>query len=484
MIPILYEASETAFTTNGLGRLRDAISCRVVEERNSVYELDLEYPVDGAHYDLITPGRIIYATHDESETPEPFDIVSISRPISGVIEVHAVHISYRLTGITCYGSNINTLQDAFTMFAGAEPENPFSFSTDITTSAYMASADGTPRSVREFMGGVEGSVLDTWGGEYTFTGFEVKLEKSRGVLRDFAIRYGVNMTEYQEDTDYSNTYTSCIPYWTGTDSNGASVIVKGNRVDLGETAYNGRNVCVPLDLTDKFEAEPTTAQLENEALSYMQANNANTPAQTIDVNFARLQDLGYTQYNNLLTCNLCDTVDVIYPYGNATGRYKVVSTTWDVLQDRYEEMTLGTLHTSLSEALGIEKALEQMTSGSGTFTPTAVTFSGSKTSFTSGTSLKTLSVDETLASGLWVVMASARYPSNATGYRALQIVADGSGVNVSLVQQPAGGTGNVDIFTACIVEKTASWVLDLNGRQNSGNSVTVDWYIRAVKIAE
>ena len=68
MIPILYDTNETEFTSNGLGRLRDAISVKVVEERNSIYECDFEYPVDGVIYDLIQVGRIIGVSHDESTT--------------------------------------------------------------------------------------------------------------------------------------------------------------------------------------------------------------------------------------------------------------------------------------------------------------------------------------------------------------------------------------------------------------------------------
>ena len=62
MIPILYDKTETAFISNGLGRLRDCISCIVSEERNGIYECDFEYPVDGANYNLIQVGRIIGVT--------------------------------------------------------------------------------------------------------------------------------------------------------------------------------------------------------------------------------------------------------------------------------------------------------------------------------------------------------------------------------------------------------------------------------------
>lgn len=361
MIPILYEASETTFTSNGLGRLRDILVARCVEERNGVFELDFDYPVDGAHYDEIKAGRIVYATHDDTGIPQPFDIVSYSRPINGVVSVHCVHVSYRQTGLTVYGTNINSLSDAFAMLANAEPNNPFTYSADFSSSAFMASADGTPRTVRQFLGGIEGSILDTYGGEYEFDGFNVILHKERGVVRDWSIRYGVNMTEYNEDADFFGTYTSCVPYWTGTDTNGADVRVVGDRVDYSGDSYNGRNDCVPLDLTDKFETKPTKAQVEAEALRVMNAQRPNLPATTIEVNFLRLQDAGITGFDQLLACHLCDTVNVVYPFGNATGQYKIVRTEWDVVADRYIGLTLGTLSTTLSEALGITEALEKST---------------------------------------------------------------------------------------------------------------------------
>ena len=92
MIPILYESTETAFASNGLGRLRDMISCVVTEERNGIYELDFEYPMTAEDFDQIKIGRIIGVTHDESDDIQPFDIVSHERPIEGVVTFHAVHI--------------------------------------------------------------------------------------------------------------------------------------------------------------------------------------------------------------------------------------------------------------------------------------------------------------------------------------------------------------------------------------------------------
>lgn len=364
MIPILYESNETAFTSNGLGRLQDCISCIVYEERNSLYECDFSYPVDGAHFDDIRCGRIITVTHDDSGDVQPFDIVSYSKPIEGIVTFHAVHISYRQSYLTVSGSNINSLSDAFALFSTAQPENPFSYDADFESNAYFAAADGVPRSVRQMLGGMEGSILDSYGGEYEFDKFRVTLHRNRGAQRDFVIRYGVNMLKYQDDTDYSGTYSSCIPYWTGDDGNGGQTVVKGNRVDAPFATYNGRNDCMPLDLTDKFETAPTSAQLESMALSYMQANQTNLPKQTISVDFARLQDFDeFEGFDSLLKCNLCDTVQVVFPRYSMSGTFKIVKTEFDVLRGKYNGMELGHLSTTLAQALGITTTANEISNG-------------------------------------------------------------------------------------------------------------------------
>lgn len=358
MIPIIYEPGETSFISNGLGRLRDCIECNVTEERNGIYECDFSYPIDGANFDLIQCGRIIGVTHDDDGKIQPFDIVSYSKPIDGIVDFHAVHVSYRQSGIVAKGTNISSISDAFAMLTdSAEPSNPFTYETDITSTAYMASADGVPRSVRQFLGGIEGSILDAYGGEYEFDRFHVILHNNnRGIARDFAIRYGVNLLDYKDDTDYSETYTSCIPYWKGND-NGAEVLVIGDRVDMTGTSYNGRNMCAALDLSDKFQDKPTKAQVQTLASTLMRTRQTNLPKTSISVDFVRLQDMGYEELDSLLQCNLCDTIKVEFPRYNMSGTYKIVKTVWNVLENRYNSMELGALSTSLSDALGISNSL-------------------------------------------------------------------------------------------------------------------------------
>ena len=350
MIPILYEKDETAFVSNGLGRLRDCISCKCVEERNSVYEVDFEYPVTAEDFNDIHIGRIIGVTHDDSGDIQPFDIVSYEKPIDGIVTFHAVHISYRQSYLTVTGKNINSLADAFACLSNnATPTNPFSYQTDKTSTGYVGAFNGIPQTVRSMLGGIEGSILDAYGGEYEWDRFNVILHSARGVDRDFSIRYGVNMLDYNEEIDSSGTYMACIPYWT----DGTLMVIGDKQTADGSTITN-RGECIPLDVSDKFESMPTKAQVNAMGKSVIDSQNPTIPSQNIKVEFVRLQDLGYEGFENLFKCRLCDTIKIEFPRYGMSGQFKIVRTVYDVLSERFEEMELGTLSVTLSEALGID----------------------------------------------------------------------------------------------------------------------------------
>ena len=354
MIPILFEKDASGFDYNGIGRLRDLISCTVTEERNGIYECDFEYPVDGARFEDLQIGRIIVVEHDDSGNLQPFDIVSYSKPISGVVTFHAVHISYRLSKIVVSGTNITDLDAAMYMLFSGEPANDFAFINRFQSDGTMAAADGVPRSVRQMLGGVEGSILDTYGGELEFDKFNVFLYRTRGIDRDLTIRYGVNLTEYDEEMDNSEVYSACIPFWKGNDG----TIVKGSLVDSRQQTITGRVEAVPLDLSQNFQTKPTAAQLETLARSMMTSGRTAQPKQNISVSFVRETD---PQLAALQVCRLCDRVRVEFPRYGMSGMFKIVKVVWNVLGERYEEMELGALSTTLSEALGISNDLSSGT---------------------------------------------------------------------------------------------------------------------------
>lgn len=353
MIPILYEKDETIFNNNGLGRLRSCIEAKVFEERNGIYELDFSYPIDGAHFDEIKVGRIIGVTHDDTGDIEPFDIVSYEKPIDGIVKFHCTHISYRQSFYTVTGSNVPAALIAFSLMKNNSipSGNPFNYSFDFPNGeshqGNITAFDGLPHSIRSLLGGTEGSILDIVGGEYEWNRWDVILHENRGQFRDFTIRYGVNMLNYDESYSIESAYSSCVPYWTdGTDK------VIGDRQTGSASTVTGRGETIALDVSDRFESKPTKAQVNTEGRAYLNNNKTALPVQTISVEFIRLQD-SMPELSNLMTCRLCDSIRVIFPDYNSSGIFKIVKTEWDVLGDKYEKMELGELSTTLAEALGV-----------------------------------------------------------------------------------------------------------------------------------
>ena len=93
MKPILFAENSNTFTTNGIGRLSDAISCVITEERNGQYELEMVYPSSGIHYEDIALRKIIVAKPSANASIQPFRIYNISKPIKGRVTIDAQHIS-------------------------------------------------------------------------------------------------------------------------------------------------------------------------------------------------------------------------------------------------------------------------------------------------------------------------------------------------------------------------------------------------------
>ena len=99
MIPVLYPANATDFSSFGLGVLTDTVSCEVTEERNGVFECLLKYPVSGQHYGLITKECIIKAKPNDTAADQAFRIYRITKPLNGIVAIYGQHISYDLASV-------------------------------------------------------------------------------------------------------------------------------------------------------------------------------------------------------------------------------------------------------------------------------------------------------------------------------------------------------------------------------------------------
>lgn len=351
MIPILFEGNVQSFTNNGLGRLADAITCKVTEERNGQFELELTYPITGIHYADIQENRIIFAKTEDGGNNQAFIIYKISRPLNGIITVNAQHISYLLNGFVVMPFTAVSCADAISKIAANTViSTPFAYHTDVeSTVSFNLDA---PRSVRGLLGGEQGSLLDTYGGyDYKFDNFDVYLYTNRGQDNGVSIRYGKNLTGLKSDLDTTNVYTGIVPFWQ--DNEGGNTVYLPEKVVLSDHAGDyPYKIIKTVDFSSEFETEPTISQLRTRAQSYISSSSAWKLRNSIDVSFI---DLAQTdEYKNIAPLErvkLCDLVTVIYSKLGVNVKTKVIKTVYNVLKERYDSISLGDTTYTLAKAI-------------------------------------------------------------------------------------------------------------------------------------
>ena len=347
MIPILYSADTTLFVTNGLGSLSDAISCTVTEERNGIYELTMTYPVNGSHYADISERCIIYAIPSPYRDPQPFRIYQIEAPLNGIVTIHAHHISYDLSGIAVSPCSITgTAEQAMNlMLSNAQGASSFVFHSDVTGNKKFEVK--VPSSFRAMLGGTEGSVLDLYHGEYLFDEFDVNLLSARGTDSGVRIAYGKNLTNFKMTSDLGGIVTGVYPFWA--DSDGNIVEITGKVLTLVTTDYDN---ILPVDLSSEFDEQPTPAQLLTATQAYVASHDLTTPKITFDVSFIDLASTDeYAGIAQLEKVDLCDMVTVVFPLYGIEATSKVVAIETNVLAERYNKVTVGTVQTTLADTI-------------------------------------------------------------------------------------------------------------------------------------
>lgn len=339
MRPILYKSTEKDFLTNGIGVLSDVISCIVREERNGSYELTMTYPVDGMHFADIKSRAIILAKPNNEDRPQPFRVVHITKPIDGTIEIEATHISYDLSGVAVSPFSASGIAQAISAIKenSIPKDNGFSIQSDLKGTSTMKVEK--PSSYRSLLGGTRGSLLDLYGGEYKYDRFSISLLNKRGIESGFTIRYGENMTDFNQDENCSEVYTDVYPYWNGAETS----VYLPEKTIRAEGTYDFTRV-LPLDMSEQFENAPSESSLREAAKRYMATNKIGSPRVSLKLSYE-----DFAEYKNRVS--LCDTVKVVFPKYNVSTSAKIVCVEYDVLAERYTSLEIGSTTYGISDTI-------------------------------------------------------------------------------------------------------------------------------------
>lgn len=348
MIPILYKQDAKA----KIGWLAEASDCQCTEERNGVFELEFQYPMLGRYAAELVIDRYVKAKPNANGKNQFFHIRKVSKPINGMFTVSCEHISYALSGYpvptVSASGNAQVAINAILTAAKNQLGKDTGFSvatTDITLSSSIAL---TNVSARAALGGVSGSVLDVYGGEYEFDNHTIKLHKARGKDRGVRIAYGRNMTELKCDIDMDSAYTGIYGY------------VKNDNVDLHSykavTNSSGINAKTLIrDFSSDFsggDSKITQSGLDSAVAAYAAANDINSPTVSMTVSFVDLsQSPEYASFSALESVSLCDTVQIYHKDLNINIKAKVIKTVYDVLRERYTSIDLGSPRANFADVI-------------------------------------------------------------------------------------------------------------------------------------
>lgn len=341
MIPVL--STNTTLTGNGIGLLSDAITCRVTHEINGEYEFRMTYPVTGQHYGDLQVDSVIWATPDNMTAKQPFRIYRITRPLNQVVTVYARHAAYDASGVVVEPVTAASLTAALPAIAAAcVPSCPLTLTTSRTVATQYKLTVPTP--LWSVFGGIQGSLLDVYGGEWDFNGLTADLKTKLGADRGVDIRYGKNMTQLEQDVTVEATYAYVYPLWT--DENGTLVTLPEKYITV-VGAVGSR--MMTLDLSDAFDTAPTEAQLRTRANKFITDNDPGTPKISWKVNMAQLSQSPEFQDMAILDqVQLGDTIRIFYEPMNLTATSRAVKTDYDVLSERYAGITLGRVKQNLA----------------------------------------------------------------------------------------------------------------------------------------
>lgn len=360
MRPILYNANETAFETYGLGEI-DATKAQVTRERNGNYTLYIEYPASGPLAGTFKNDMRIKSDAGLRTKNQTFFISRILKDSTGILKVYAKHISH-LTEKMAIRNNTNvsgTAQAALAIWA-LNALGGIRFDTwsdiDLTSKTSWNIADF--KTARDALGGVAGSILDVWGGEYEFDNTVIRLHKQLGRKSPIVLEYGRNILRAEDDQDIDGAYTSVYPYATytpesqGTGEGGATSqqvtvelpekYVDGPYIGL----YNERRVLI-VDFSSNFKDKevPTIDKLRRLAKEYAINNRLGLPKINTKIEYVDLsKTLDYKLTQILEEAELCDIVPVYYPQIGLTSEdAKLTTIVYDVLLDQNDSVEVGVI---------------------------------------------------------------------------------------------------------------------------------------------
>jgi phage minor structural protein len=249
-------------------------------------------------------------------------------------------------------SNISAQTALNQLRSQMEPKSDFTFYSDVGTTSSIDFTDPAKyKNAQEVLGGVAGSILDNFGGEYLFNNNQVRLLAKAGTDTNVVIAYGKNLTDINQEESIENTYTS-IYGWAKIGNGDDEKIITLPEVYI-DSDYVGNYTERRIQMVDFSDKEPKdVAALRGMVQSFIKSNNVGIPRVSIKASYVDLaSSVSKEQLKNLEIVDLCDWVTVAFNQLNINTTAQIVKTVWNIALDRYESIELGEARTDFAKVI-------------------------------------------------------------------------------------------------------------------------------------
>ena len=368
MRPILFNKDEQSFDTYGLGEL-NVTRGTATRERNGNYTLYAEIPVNDPMVAILKKEMKLKADAGLRTKNQTFEISRVVKDSSNIVKIYGQHISHKLEYMALRNATAfaGSAYSALGIWKGALiGDLRFDVWSDIQTVGKGVFDISKMENARQALGGVEGSILDIYGGEYEFDNMTVRLHKQLGRTAPTVLEYGRNILSAESDETIESAYTSVLPFATYTpdkpegdtsdnQSDAVTVTLPEEYVDSKyKDLYAHRRIKV-VDFSSEFKSDskskdiPTADKLRKLATDYMERNAIGKPKINIKIEYADLaKTLDYADNGWIEELELCDIVPIYYPQIGLTDETaKVTTITYDFINERNESVEFGDIGTNV-----------------------------------------------------------------------------------------------------------------------------------------
>lgn len=368
MRPILFNKNEQSFDTYGLGEL-NVTKGTATRECNGNYTLYAEIPVNDPMVSILEKEMKLKADTGLRTKNQTFEISRVVKDSSNIVKIYGQHISHKLEYMALRNATAfnGSAFSALGIWKGALiGDLTFDVWSDIQTTGKGVFDISKMENARQALGGVEGSILDIYGGEYEFDNMTVRLHKQLGRTAPTVLEYGRNILSAESDETIESAYTSVLPFATYTPDkpegdtsdnqpDSVTVTLPESYVDSKyKDLYAHRRIKV-VDFSSEFKNDgknkdiPTPDKLRKMATDYMERNAIGKPKINIKIEYADLaKTLDYADNGWIEELELCDIVPIYYPQIGLTDETaKVTTITYDFVNERNESVEFGDIGTNV-----------------------------------------------------------------------------------------------------------------------------------------